>query len=72
VLHFRAIGLIGASSTIRLSEGALSNNLAAAIPATWVDGSVYVSFFIMGDANGDGVVNALDITKVERIIARLD
>ena len=25
-----------------------------------------------GDANGDGVVNALDITKVERIIAELD
>jgi len=25
-----------------------------------------------GDANGDGVVNALDITKVERIIAGLD
>jgi hypothetical protein len=25
-----------------------------------------------GDANGDGVVNALDITKVERIIAMLD
>jgi len=27
---------------------------------------------IPGDANGDGVVNALDITKVERIIAGLD
>jgi len=27
---------------------------------------------IPGDANGDGVVNALDITKVERIIATLD
>jgi len=25
-----------------------------------------------GDANGDGNVNALDITKVERIIAGLD
>ncbi len=25
-----------------------------------------------GDANGDGSVNALDITKVERIIAGLD
>ena len=25
-----------------------------------------------GDANGDGQVNALDITKVERIIAALD
>jgi len=27
---------------------------------------------IPGDANGDGVVNALDITKVERIIVGLD
>ena len=27
---------------------------------------------ILGDANGDGVVNALDITKIERIIAGLD
>jgi len=27
---------------------------------------------VPGDANGDGVVNALDITKVERIIATLD
>ena len=25
-----------------------------------------------GDANGDGFVNALDITKVERIVAGLD
>ena len=30
------------------------------------------SAVIPGDANGDGVVNALDITKVERIIATLD
>ena len=27
---------------------------------------------VPGDANGDGAVNALDITKVERIIAGLD
>jgi len=27
---------------------------------------------VPGDANGDGLVNALDITKVERIIAMLD
>jgi len=31
-----------------------------------------VSAVIPGDANGDGVVNALDITKVERIVAGLD
>jgi len=31
-----------------------------------------VQTVVPGDANGDGVVNALDITKVERIIAGLD
>jgi len=30
------------------------------------------SAVVPGDANGDGLVNALDITKVERIIAMLD
>ena len=28
--------------------------------------------FIAADANGDGIINALDITKIERIIVRLD
>ncbi len=31
-----------------------------------------VFLLLPGDANGDGKVNALDITKVERIIAKLD
>jgi len=31
-----------------------------------------VQTVLPGDANGDGVVNALDITKVERIIVGLD
>jgi hypothetical protein len=34
--------------------------------------TVETSGVIPGDANGDGLVNALDITKVERIIAGLD
>jgi len=34
--------------------------------------TVDTSAVVAGDANGDGVVNALDITKVERIIAGLD
>lgn len=34
--------------------------------------TVESSAVVPGDANGDGVVNALDITKVERIIAMLD
>jgi hypothetical protein len=27
---------------------------------------------VPGDANGDGFINALDITKIERVIAKLD
>ena len=56
---------------ITLSSGVLSNNLAQEIPATWLGGSVQVGT-IPGDANGDGVVNALDITEAERIIVHLD
>ena len=53
-------------------HGVISNNLAEEITAVWVDDWVYISLFKMGDANGDGAVNAVDITKVERIIAGLD
>ncbi len=71
-LQFRAIGSQDASSRIDLSNGVISNTLAEEIPAAWVDNWVYISFFRMGDANGDGKVNAIDITKVERMIAGLD
>jgi len=72
VLHFHVIGSEGDSSTISLSNGMLSNNLAEEITATWVGDSVNITSVTPGDANGDGAVNALDITKVERIIAGLD
>jgi hypothetical protein len=72
VLHFHVIGSQGDSSTISLSNGMLANNLAEEIAATWVGDSVDVTSVLPGDANGDGNVNALDITKVERIIAGLD
>ena len=72
VLHFHVIGAEGDSSTISLSNGILANNLAEEITATWVGDSVDVTSVLPGDANGDGNVNALDITKVERIIAGLD
>ncbi len=71
VLHFNVIGSIGDSSNISLSNGVLANNLAEEIPATWTGDFVEVSV-LPGDANGDGNVNAIDITKVERIIAGLD
>jgi len=72
VLHFHVIGSEGDSSTISLANGMLSDNLAEEIPATWVGDSVDITSVVPGDANGDGNVNALDITKVERIIAGLD
>jgi len=72
VLHFHVIGSEGDSSTISLSNGMLSNNLAEEIPATWVGDSVNVTSVLPRDANGDGGINTLDITKVERIIATLD
>jgi len=50
----------------------LANNLAGEITATWVGDTVDVTSVLPEDANGDGSVNALDITKVERVIARLD
>lgn len=72
VLHFHVVGSGGDSSTITLSNGMLSNNQAVEIDATWVGDTVTIASVVPGDANGDGVVNALDITKVERIIAGLD
>jgi len=50
----------------------LSDNTASEITATWTGDSVNITSVLPGDANGDGNVNALDITKVERIIAGLD
>jgi len=43
VLHFHVIGSEGASSTITLSNGMLSNILAEEIAATWVGDSVSVT-----------------------------
>ena len=73
VLHFHVVGTECQTSEINLSNGILGNNLAQQIPATWVGDSVHVSSAVLpGDANGDGIVNNLDITKVERIIVGLD
>ena len=72
VLHFHVIGSDGDSSAITLSNGTLSDAEAAEIVTTWVGDSIDITSSTPGDANGDGVVNALDITKVERIIVGLD
>jgi len=72
VLHFHVIGSEGDSSAISLSNGVLSDNQAGEITATWAGDSVEITSVTPGDGNGDGAVNALDITKVERIIAGMD
>ena len=72
VLRFHVIGSEGDSSNISLSNGMLSNNQAEEIPAIWVGDSVNITWVLPGDANGDSVINALDITKVEKIIAEVD
>jgi len=71
VLHFHVIGSEGDSSDINLS-GSLYDTMAEEIVATWTGDSIVVAPVLPGDANGDGVINALDITKVVRIIALLD
>ncbi len=72
VLHFHVVGSEGDSSAITLSNGVLSDNQAGEIEASWAGDSVEISSATPGDANGDGVVNALDITKLERIIGGMD
>jgi hypothetical protein len=72
VLHFHVIGSEGDSSDISLSDGSLYDTTAEEIAATWVGDSIVVTPALSGDVNGDGIINALDITTVERIIAKLD
>ena len=72
VLHFHVIGSQGDSSNIDVHNGVLLDTSAEEIPSTWVGDSVDVTSVLPGDANGDGNVNALDITKVKRIVAGLD
>jgi hypothetical protein len=72
VLHFHVVDSGGDSSAISLSNGMLSNSQAVEITATWVGDTVNITSVEPGDGNGDGTVNALDITVVERIIGGLD
>ncbi len=70
-LRFRVVGVFGTSSNITLVNGSLSDNLSNEIIATWGKTTVGV-LAIKGDANGDGRLNAQDITKLERIMVALD
>jgi len=76
VLHFRAASSVVGSSAVTLSNGFLNDNLGSEITTTWVGDSVDVCEPSViprpGDANGDGTVNAADVTTVERIIVGLE
>jgi len=70
-IHFHTVGEIGSSSNITPSNGKLFDNVGTEIMATWLEHSVHVTVQ-PGDANGDGIINMADVTKVERIILGLE
>lgn len=69
-LHFRSVGSLGDNTTIGISNGVLSS-MTGEIPANWFGNFVEVSV-CPSDANGDGVINVLGMTKVARIILQMD
>ncbi|NQU10664.1 fibronectin type III domain-containing protein [bacterium] len=68
VLHFTFIGKSGESSSITLMSGLLSDKNADEIYVNWFGDSVAATL-VVGDATGDGILNALDITKIELDVA---
>jgi parallel beta-helix repeat protein len=71
VLHFHAVGSAGNNTTIGLVDGILSG-MEGEIPAIWQGDLVEIVSLLPGDANQDGVINVLDMTKVARIILGMD
>ncbi|MBI4286475.1 MAG: immune inhibitor A [Chloroflexi bacterium] len=61
-----------ATSNITPSNGVLSDVVSNPIQSYWMPDKVTVVDVLSGDANGDEKVNAVDITKVERIVIGLD
>ena len=70
-IKFHALGAAGTSSDIDLENGILSDNTGFAIGAVWTGTSVNVLASILGDANGDGNLNAVDITTIEMMVGGL-
>ncbi|MBN2239632.1 MAG: right-handed parallel beta-helix repeat-containing protein [Dehalococcoidales bacterium] len=71
-IQFHVIGETGNTSCIDLADGVLSG-LYGEIHAEWVGHEVEVGDVgKQGDVNGDGNVNALDMTKLARIILEMD
>lgn len=70
-VEFYVRGAFGTKSAITSINCSLSDTNSNLIEAKWIGCTVEVSA-IRGDSNGDGILNAQDITKLERIIAALD
>jgi hypothetical protein len=70
-LHFHVIGPVSSSSGIDFANGVFKDISANQMPATWT-GKVSIEVYEPGDANNDGSVNNLDITRLEMIIVGLD
>ena len=66
-IRFQAIGNAGDSSDIDLASS-MSDNTGAAIPAAWEGDSINLLEHALGDTNGDGVLNASDLTLLERMV----
>jgi len=64
-------GTVTYNSSTKTATFTPDANLAAGTTYT-ATLSPAITSVVPGDANGDGAINALDITKVERIIAGLD
>ncbi|MBT3265581.1 hypothetical protein HN371_00435 [Candidatus Poribacteria bacterium] len=72
-IYLRAVGEEDATATVTLTELTLADSRAERLVSYIGSGSVVVALSCKpGDSNGDGALDILDVTKVERIVARLD
>ena len=71
--YFRGVGATDDEATFSVTDVMLARVDATAITSYIKSEPVTVTLGCpAGDANGDGAVNVLDVTKIERIVARLD
>jgi hypothetical protein len=71
--YFRAVGPVDSVGSVALASAELSSVQAEGIRAHVASGTAEVSLSCEpGDSNGDQIVNVIDITKIERIVAGLD
>ena len=69
-IEFKVISITVEATDLWIGDGILGDNQAMEIETIWLGTSI--SLYAAGDANVDGVINSLDLTKVERIILGID